>query len=162
LALGDALAMVLLKARGFKLEDYARLHPSGAIGRSLLLRVGDIMRTGERIALVPQDAPLKDALLAMTRARSGSAGIVDRHNVLLGIFTDGDLRRQIGEHSDILNIPVKDLMTPSPITVNADDLAVDVLKLFEEHNIDDLMVVNNTGEVVGAIDIQDLPKLKIM
>lgn len=162
LALGDALAIVLLKARGFKREDYAKLHPSGAIGRALLLRVGDIMRTNDRVAIVPREAPLKDALLAMTKARSGSAGIVDADNTLLGIFTDGDLRRQIGAHSDILNTPVQDLMTPSPITVQPHELAVDVLNIFEEHNIDDLLVVDENGRVVGAIDIQDLPKLKIM
>ena len=162
LALGDALAMVLLNARGFKREDYAKLHPGGAIGRALLLRVGDIMRKSSRVAIVRQDALLKDALLAMTKARSGSAGIVDGENRLLGIFTDGDLRRQIGKHDKILDLPVKSLMTESPITVQSDELAVDVLKIFEDHNIDDLLVVDSDNKVVGAIDIQDLPKLKIM
>ncbi len=162
LALGDALAMVLLDARGFKREDYAKLHPSGAIGKALLLRVGDIMRRDERVASVPESASVKDVLLAMTEARSGSAGIVDTDKTLLGIFTDGDLRRHIGDSENILEQPITSLMTRSPITVREDELALDVLKIFEEHNIDDLLVVNETNHIVGAVDIQDLPKLKIM
>jgi arabinose-5-phosphate isomerase len=162
LALGDALAMVLLKARGFEREDYAKLHPSGAIGRALLLRVCDIMRTGARIATVGADACVKDALLAMTEARAGSAGITDDDNRLLGIFTDGDLRRHIGDHANVLSLPISTLMTANPLTVREDDLAVDVLKIFEDHNIDDLLVVDAENRVVGAVDIQDLPKLKIM
>ena len=162
LAMGDALAMVLLNARGFQREDYARLHPSGAIGRALLLRVGDIMRKDQRVATVRQTSLVRDALLAMTKARSGSAGIVDDNGKLLGIFTDGDLRRHIGDHDNILSLPISDIMTPAPITVTPDELAVDVLKLFEDHNIDDLLVVDKNNQVVGAVDIQDLPKLKIM
>jgi arabinose-5-phosphate isomerase len=162
LALGDALAMVLLDARGFKREDYAKLHPSGSIGKALLLRVGDIMRHGDRVASVPEDASLKDVLLAMTEARSGSAGIVDASGKLLGIFTDGDLRRHMGDTDNILDQPITALMTKSPITVREDELAVDVLKIFEDHNIDDLLVVDETNHIVGAVDIQDLPKLKIM
>ena len=162
LALGDALAMVLLSARGFEREDYAKLHPSGAIGRALLLRVRDIMRSGKRVATVARSACVKDALLAMTEARAGSAGIVDGDNKLLGIFTDGDLRRQIGSHANILDLPIESLMTPDPLTVREDDLAVEVLKFFEEHNVDDLVVVDTENRVLGAIDIQDLPKLKIM
>jgi arabinose-5-phosphate isomerase len=162
LALGDALAMVLLAARGFEREDYAKLHPSGAIGRALLLRVHDIMRSGKRIATVSETASVKDALLAMTEARSGSAGITNEANELQGIFTDGDLRRHIGEHPDILTLPIASFMTPSPFTVREDELAIDVLKLFEDHNIDDLLVVDAKNHIVGAIDIQDLPKLKIL
>jgi arabinose-5-phosphate isomerase len=162
LAMGDALAMVLLNARGFQREDYARLHPSGAIGRALLLRVGDIMRKENRVATVKHDSLVRDALLAMTKARSGSAGIVDDDGTLLGIFTDGDLRRHIGDHDNILALPISEIMTPAPITVTPDELAVDVLKLFEDHNIDDLLVVDENNRVAGAVDIQDLPKLKIM
>jgi arabinose-5-phosphate isomerase len=162
LAVGDALAMVLLAARGFKKEDYAKLHPGGSIGRTLLLRVSDIMRTGDRVAVVPANATVKDAILAMTSARSGSAGIVDGKGALVGIFTDGDLRRRITDDRNLIDLPVKQVMTPSPITVTADRLAVDVLRTFEEHNIDDLLVVDHQGKLVGAVDIQDLPKLKIM
>jgi arabinose-5-phosphate isomerase len=162
LAIGDALAMVLLEARGFDKEDYAKLHPGGAIGRALLLRVSDIMRTGDRLAIVKDNGKVKDALVAMTQARSGSAAIVDANHKLLGIFTDGDLRRNIAQHANILDIPIKQIMTPAPITVTADRLAVDVLRIFEERNIDDLLVVDGQNRLVGAVDIQDLPKLKIL
>jgi len=162
LALGDALAMVLLEARGFRKEDYAKLHPGGAIGRALLVRVRDIMRTGPRVAVVPATATVKDAILAMTSARSGSAGIVDEKGALIGIFTDGDLRRLITENRNVVAMPVRSVMTASPKTVVDDCLAVDVLSAFETFNIDDLMVVDHKGHLVGAVDIQDLPKLKIM
>jgi len=162
LAVGDALAMVLLDARGFKKEDYAKLHPGGAIGRALLLRVADIVRPAERVARVPASAVVKDALLAMTAAGSGSAAVVDDDDRLLGIFTDGDLRRHVANNVDILTASITDVMTPSPITVTTAQLAVDVLRIFEEHNIDDLPVVDADGRFGGASDIQDLPKLKIM
>ena len=162
LAVGDALAMVLLDARGFKKEDYAKLHPGGSIGRTLLLRVSDIMRVNDRLASVKKGARVKDALLAMTRARAGSAGVVDDENRVLGIFTDGDLRRHIAERTDLLDLPVEEVMTASPVTVTADQLAVDVLRVYEDHNIDDLLVVDKDRKLIGAVDIQDLPKLKIM
>jgi arabinose-5-phosphate isomerase len=162
LAVGDALAMVLLDTRGFKIEDYARRHPAGAIGRTLLLRVSDIMRKGHRVATVPATAKIKDVILAMTKGRSGSAGVLDKAGRVLGIFTDGDLRRHLPQYPDIVNMPVAALMTRNPIMVKADGLAVDVLQLFETHNIDDLLVVDAHNKLVGAVDIQDLPKLKIM
>jgi len=162
LAIGDAIAMVLLEARGFKREDYARLHPAGAIGRALLLKVSDIMRTGERLATVRDNATVKDAVLAMTRARAGSAGVVNGKGRLRGIFTDGDLRRNLAERPDILALPVRSFMTPSPVTVSEDRLAADILRVFEERNIDDILVVDRKGRLVGAVDIQDLPKLKIL
>jgi arabinose-5-phosphate isomerase len=162
LAMGDALAMVLLDARGFKIEDYAKRHPAGAIGRTLLLRVSDIMRKGTRVASVPATAKIKDVILAMTKGRSGSAGVLDKSGRVLGIFTDGDLRRHLPSHPDIVNMPVATLMTKNPIMVKANGLAVDVLQLFETHNIDDLLVVDEHNRLVGAVDIQDLPKLKIM
>jgi arabinose-5-phosphate isomerase len=162
LAVGDALAMVLLEARGFKKEDYAQLHPGGAIGRALLLHVSDIMRTGDRLASVRNTAKVKNAVVAMTKARSGSAGVVDSRNRVLGIFTDGDLRRHISKRANVLELPVKQVMTKSPITVKAGQLAIDVLRIYEAHNIDDLLVVDGNGRLVGAVDIQDLPKLKIL
>lgn len=162
LAVGDALAMVLLEARGFRIEDYAKRHPAGAIGRTLLLRVSDMMRKGQRVASVRSGAKVKDVILAMTRARTGSAGILDRNGRLLGIFTDGDLRRHLPQHPDLVNMPVDSLMTRNPITVREDCLAADVLRIFEKHNIDDLLVVDSRNRLVGAVDIQDLPKLKIM
>ena len=162
LAVGDALAMVLIEARGFKKEDYAKLHPGGAIGRALLLHVSEIMRRDERVASVLKDATVGDAIVAMTRAKCGSAGVVDENNVVVGIFTDGDLRRQLSDRPDILELSVEEVMTPSPITVRAEQLAVDVLRVFEEHNIDDLLVVDSDNRLIGAIDIQDLPKTKIL
>ena len=163
LAVGDALAIVLLEMRGFNREDYAKLHPSGAIGRTLLLRVSDIMRTGERLASVPAGSRVKDVLLAMTNARSGSAGIVDAEGRLVGIFTDGDLRRQLYRRHDVMDCRIDDLMVRNPICIHPEALAVDVLKLFETHKIDDLLVVDKqNGKLVGAIDVQDLPRLKIM
>lgn len=162
LAMGDALAMVLLDAQGFKKEDYAKLHPGGAIGRALLVRVSDIMRSGDEQAVVPGDARIRDALVAMTRARSGSAAVVDNEGSVLGIFTDGDLRRHLAADDMDMNTVITDAMTTSPISVRDDQLAVDVLRIYEEHKIDDLLVVNKDGCLVGAIDIQDLPKVKIL
>lgn len=162
LAVGDALAMVLLEARGFNRQDYAKLHPGGAIGRTLLLRVEDIMRSGRNIAVIRKGASVKDALLAMTKARSGSVSILDARGRLLGIFTDGDLRRHISKQSNLLDMPIEKVMTRNPVTVTGDELAVDVLKVFEEHNIDDLPVVDSRNRLIGSVDVQDLPKLKIL
>ncbi len=162
LALGDALAMVLLEARGFRRQDYARLHPAGAIGRTLLTRVADIMRRPPHVAVVPRGASVQDAVLAMTRSKSGSACVVDDANHLAGIFTDGDLRRHLTATPDLLTRPVAAVMTREPIRVAADQLAVDVLQLFERHQIDDLPVVDAQGSLAGCIDIQDLPRLKIL
>lgn len=162
LAVGDALAMTLLDARGFKQEDYAKLHPGGAIGRTLLLKVSDIMRHDERLAIVKLSAVVKDAVLAMTRARAGSAAVVHADGRLAGIFTDGDLRRHIAEDEAIMERKIADVMTSDPVRVCDNDLAVDVLSIFEQHNIDDVPVVDSADRLVGAVDIQDLPKLKIM
>lgn len=161
LAIGDALAMVLLKARGFRQEDYAKLHPGGAIGRTLLMRVTDIMRCNDRLAVVPLSAKVKEAVLAMTKARAGSAAIVDEQGRLAGLFTDGDFRRHITTDPDIMSRDIKAVMTHNPICVRNDELAVDVLSIFENHNIDDVPVTDAEGLLVGAVDIQDLPKLKI-
>lgn len=163
LAVGDALAIVLLEARGFRKEDFAKLHPGGAIGRTLLLRVADIMRKDRRLARIGPHAKVKDAILAMTSARAGAVGIVDENGKLAGIFTDGDLRRLITQRRGaIANLPIRTVMTRAPITVRTEDLAVEVLKIFEEHTIDDLLVVDGKRRLVGMVDIQDLPKFKIM
>jgi arabinose-5-phosphate isomerase len=164
LALGDALAIVLLEARGFKKEDYAKLHPGGAIGRTLLLRVSDVMRprSSDRFASVPPGSKVRDAVMAMTGARSGCVAIVGPDDKLLGIFTDGDLRRQLMNNPNIIEENIDSVMIRNPITLKADQLAVDILKIYEEKNIDDLIVVDESGTVVGAVDIQDLPKLKIL
>lgn len=162
LAVGDALAMVLLDAREFKKEHYAKLHPAGAIGRALVLRVRDIMRTGEKMARLSMTATVKDAIMAMTAAKSGAALIADEKDLLTGIFTDGDLRRQLSKGVDMLNHPVSAYMTKNPVSVGIDAFAVDVLRVFEKYKIDDLPVVEMDGRLSGYVDIQDLPKMKVM
>lgn len=162
LVMGDALAMAALQARGFKQKDYAKLHPSGAIGRAMLLKASDIMRSGERNAIAAENLPVKEALLVMTRARSGSLSVVNVRGKLTGVFTDGDFRRHMAKHGNLLSQPLKDLMTRNPICIRDDALAVEALKIFDERNIDDLIVVNSKRQPVGLIDSQDLPKLKIM
>ena len=114
LVLGDALAMAVLQARGFKQSDFARLHPSGAIGRAMLLRVGDIMRTGERNAIAREDLAVKEALLVMTQAKSGSLSIVNARGKLVGVFTDGDFRRHMARDQNLLGQPLKKVMTRQP------------------------------------------------
>jgi arabinose-5-phosphate isomerase len=162
LTLGDALAMVLLKVRGFSKNDYGRLHPGGAIGKAVTMTVSDIMRTGDRLVLVKSETSVKETLFAMTQARSGSAAVINEDGALLGIFTDGDFRRHIEDDLNILNNPVDSVMTPDPTAVNADDLAVEVLKIIEKRHIDDIPVLDADKKVVGLIDIQDLPGLKLM
>jgi len=162
LALGDALAMAVLQARGFKKADFARYHPSGAIGRALLLRVGDVMRAGTRNAVASQSLTVKQALLVMTRAKSGSVSVVDSRGKLVGVFTDGDLRRRMAADDQVLARPLARVMTRKPISVHQDALAVEALKVFNERNIDDLIVVNVRREPVGLVDSQDLPKWKLM
>jgi arabinose-5-phosphate isomerase len=162
LALGDALAMTVLQARGFKEKDYARHHPSGAIGRALLMKVADIMRTGSRNAVAEETLTVKEALLLMCRAKSGSVSIVNRCGKLTGVFTDGDLRRHMAADEDILSRPLASVMTRDPICIRGESLAVEALKIFNQRNIDDLIVVNAKSQPIGLIDLQDLPKLKLM
>lgn len=162
LVMGDALALATMTARGFKKQDFAQRHPAGAIGRALLYKVGDIMRRDQRNAVARQDQRVQDGLLAMTRAKTGSVSVVDPKGRLVGVFTDGDLRRRLAAHEDILQRPLKEVMTRNPITLRDDALAVDALRIFNERNIDDLIVVNARKEPVGLVDSQDLPKLKLM
>jgi arabinose-5-phosphate isomerase len=162
LVMGDALAMAVLEARGFKEKDFAKHHPAGAIGRAMLDKVGDIMRTGERNAVARETLPVQDALLVMTRSRSGSVSIINASGKLVGVFTDGDLRRQMALDANLLAKPLKSVMTRNPICIRDNALAVEALKIFNERNIDDLIVVNARKEPVGLVDSQDLPKLKIM
>jgi arabinose-5-phosphate isomerase len=162
LALGDALAMAVLQARGFRQKDFAKFHPSGAIGRALLLRVSDIMRADNRNAVAREDCIVREALMVMTKARSGSLSVVNAHGKLTGVFTDGDFRRHMAKGDDLLNQPLRRVMTRNPICITENALAVEALKIFNERNIDDLIVVNVKQEPVGLVDSQDLPKLKIM
>jgi arabinose-5-phosphate isomerase len=162
LALGDAMAMVMLSARGFEINDYAKLHPGGAIGRTLLLRVEDVMRTGDRFATVSVGHKVREALIAMTGAKAGCVAVVNDDNTLAGIMTDGDLRRHLIETPNLVELPIEDVMTAHPITLTREMLALEILNIYEKHNIDDLIVVDSDNRVIGAVDIQDMPKLKIL
>jgi arabinose-5-phosphate isomerase len=162
LVMGDALAMAVLQARGFKQSDFARYHPSGAIGRAMLLRVGEIMRTGERNAVGRESLSVRDALLVMTKAKSGSISVVNTRGKLTGVFTDGDFRRKMSDDENLMARPLATVMTRNPIRIQDTALAAEALKIFNERNIDDLIVVNAKHEPVGQVDLQDLPKLKIM
>ncbi len=163
LALGDALAMVLLAARGFTRDDFAQYHPAGNLGRVLLLRVRDIMRTGERAPIAPETITTQEAVLAMTKAKCGSIALVHpRTGRLRGILTDGDFRRGALSTPDFLRQSASRFMTRAPKVIAADALAVDALRVFDAHKIDDLIVVDARGRPVGLIDGQDLPKFKLV
>jgi arabinose-5-phosphate isomerase len=162
LVMGDALAMAVLQARGFKQQDFAKRHPSGAIGRAMLSTVASIMRTGGRNAVASETLTVKEALLVMTQAKSGSLSVVDRRGKLVGVFTDGDFRRHIAQDDGLLTRQLGSVMTRRPISIRDDALAVEALRIFNERNIDDLIVVNARREPVGLVDSQDLPKLKLM
>jgi arabinose-5-phosphate isomerase len=163
LALGDALAMVLLERRGFTREDFARLHPSGNLGTALLLKVTDIMRTGDRLPVMPDDRTIQDAILGMTKAKAGCIALVDESTgKLTGILTDGDFRRHVLSSADFLSQPVGRFMTRTPKTVSLEALAVEALRVFDRHKIDDLIVIDGSGRPVGLVDVQDLPKMKLL
>ena len=190
MAMGDALAMVLIDAQKFPVEDYAMNHPAGAIGRALVMKVTDVMRTGEHLAKVGPEATVLDALMAMTKSQGGSAVVADADGKLLGIFTDGDFRRLVSLGSDRVEIgsdrvglgsnrvedsnqtlndprltlsdPIVRHMTRSPLFVYDDAYAAELLKIFEKKRIDDLPVCDRSGRVVGLVDIQDLPKMKVL
>jgi arabinose-5-phosphate isomerase len=158
LAMGDALAVVVAERKGFRERDFALLHPGGQLGRRLLLRVRDLMRTREANPVVRQTARVKDVLLAITKARAGCASIVDQRGRLCGIFTDGDLRRHLDSRVDLTQQPVHEVMTRNPKTIGADRLAAEALRLLREHRIDELVVVDGRRRPVGLLDVQDLLK----
>jgi arabinose-5-phosphate isomerase len=162
LALGDALAMVLLEARGFQKEDFAKFHPGGTLGRSLLVRVHQIMRPRSALALVRPNANIRSVLEVMTTVRAGAAVVAGDDEQLLGIFTHGDFVRHFQTDSRVGERLVADLMTLNPVVIHQDKLAVEVLNLLERHRIDDLVVVDDRGVPVGMIDSQDLTKLKLL
>ncbi|MDD5198588.1 MAG: KpsF/GutQ family sugar-phosphate isomerase [Terrimicrobiaceae bacterium] len=162
LSLGDALAMVLLEARGFDKDDFARFHPGGQLGRSLLLRVSEIMRGADRLALVGPDESILDTIKVMNSRRAGAAVIVDPAERLLGIFTHGDFARHFTAAPDIANHPVGRFMTPMPVTIRSDRLAAEVLHVLQTRRIDDLVVVDAEGRPVGIIDSQDLSRHKLL
>jgi arabinose-5-phosphate isomerase len=156
LAMGDALAVALLESRGFTEEDFARSHPGGALGRRLLLLIDDLMHTGDAIPSVSIDTPLTDALMEMTRKGLGMTAIVDLRGKLAGIFTDGDLRRTIDHKVDLHDAVVRDVMTADCKAVHPGMLAAEALQIMDSTKINALPVVNDGGELVGALNMHDL------
>lgn len=156
LAMGDALAVALLKKRGFTAEDFARSHPSGILGKRLLLRVSDVMRSGDRVPAVGPDVTLRDALFEMTDKGLGMTAIVDAENKILGIYTDGDLRRTLDSGSDVRTTTIRDVMHTGCKTTSAEVLAAEALHLLEKNKITSLLVADETNTLVGALNIHDL------
>jgi arabinose-5-phosphate isomerase len=163
LVMGDALAIALLEARGFTAEDFARSHPAGSLGRKLLMRISDVMHVGDQIPTVPAAASLSDALVEMTRKGLGMTAVVGAGNRLLGIFTDGDLRRTLDDDQiDLRATPVQSLMNPRPKTILADKLAVEAARLMEDFKIHALLVVDDAGNLQGALNIHDLLRARVV
>jgi len=162
LVMGDALAACLIVRKKFKREDFAFFHPGGSLGKKLLLKVEDLMRKGAHFPKVKEDAKVKNVLLAITKARCGSACVVDSKDQFMGIFTDGDLRRHLETGTDVLNRKVKDVMTKKPTTISKDKLAVEALGILQVKNIDELPVLDNKKKVVGLLDVQDLLKAGLL
>ena len=163
LVMGDALAIALLEARGFTSEDFARSHPAGSLGRRLLLHISDVMHTGEGIPAVPPNASLTQALMEMTRKHLGMTAVVDADRHLLGVFTDGDLRRALDDDDiDLRGATVAELMTRGPKTIGADKLAIEAAQLMEKHQIHALLVVNDQQQVVGALNIHDPLRARVV
>ncbi|WP_199098616.1 KpsF/GutQ family sugar-phosphate isomerase [Dyella sp. ASV21] len=163
LVMGDALAIALLEARGFTSEDFARSHPAGSLGRRLLLHISDVMHTGEGIPAVAPNATLTQALMEMTRKHLGMTAVIDADRRLLGVFTDGDLRRALDDDGvDLRGATVAELMTRGPKTIGADKLAIEAAQLMEKHQIHALLVVNDQQQVVGALNIHDLLRARVV
>lgn len=163
LAMGDALAVALLEARGFTADDFARSHPAGALGRRLLLHISDVMHAGDDLPCVRPDASVSDALVEMSRKRLGLTAVADAEGRLLGIFTDGDLRRTLDDAQlDLRSTPIAQVMTRAPRTISSDVLAVEAAHVMEQHKINGLLVVDGEGRVVGALNIHDLLRARVV
>jgi arabinose-5-phosphate isomerase len=162
LAMGDALAVALLDARGFREEDFARSHPGGALGRRLLTHVRDVMRSGDAIPTVTPDVSLNQALLEITRKGMAMTAIVDDMRRPVGVFTDGDLRRLIERVQDFSKLSIADVMHANPRTIAPDQLAVEAVELMEQHRINQLLVADADGRLVGALHIHDLTRAKVI
>ncbi len=162
LALGDALAVVLLKLRGFKEEDFARSHPGGALGKRLLTYVRDVMRVGEQIPQVLSGASLIDALAEISRKSLGMTAIVDAEQRILGVLTDGDIRRLLEKGVDVRGLSVDEVMSKTPYTIKPNVLAVSAVELLERHHISQVLVINEQQQLVGALNVHDLFAAKVM
>ena len=162
LALGDALAVALLDARGFGEEDFARSHPGGALGRRLLTHVRDVMRTGDAIPTVAKDATLYAALLESSKKGMAMTAVVDANGHAIGVFTDGDLRRLIETQQDFSKLSIAEVMHENPRSVHPDQLAVDAVDMMETFRINQLLVTDSAGKLVGALHIHDLTRAKVI
>ncbi len=162
LVMGDALAACLIVRKGFRKEDFAFYHPGGSLGRKLLLKVEDIMRTGTHYAKVREDMNVKEVLFAITQARCGSACVLNKKGRLVGIFTDGDLRRHLKMDTAILQRRVSEVMTPQPITIVQDHLAAEALNILKEKRIDEIPVLDRRRRLVGLLDVQDLLRVGLV
>ncbi len=162
LALGDAIAVALLDLRGFKEEDFARSHPGGALGRRLLTHVHDVMRSGERVPKVPVDASLLQALEEMTKKGMGMTAVVDADERPVGVFTDGDLRRMFERVQDFTQVAIRDVMHAQPRSIAPERLAVDAVAVMEQFRINQMLVVDGDGKLVGALHIHDLTQAKVI
>ena len=163
LAMGDALAVALLEARGFTADDFARSHPAGSLGRRLLLHITDVMHAGDEVPRVREDATLSEALVEMSRKRLGMTAVVDAGDKLIGLFTDGDLRRTLDNAAlDVRTAMIAEVMTRQPKTIAADQLAVEAARLMETHKISGLVVVDEAGRAVGALNIHDLLRARVV
>ena len=162
LAMGDALAVAVLESRGFTSEDFARSHPGGVLGRRLLLFVSDIMHCGDAIPMVAREALLRDALVEMSSKSLGMTGVADEDGKLVGIFTDGDLRRTLNQQVDLNGCRISSVMTPDPITVGPETLASELVQMMRTNSINGLFVVNTAGEVIGALNMHDLLRAGVM
>ncbi len=162
LAMGDALAVALLKSRGFTAEDFARSHPSGSLGKRLLLRVADIMRKGTEMPAVGPDVPLRDGLMEMTQKGLGMTAVVDENRKILGVFTDGDLRRALDEGADVRTTTMRQVMHANPKTTGADILAAEAVNVLEENKITSLLVADDEKTLIGALNVHDLFRAGIM
>ncbi|MES2509079.1 MAG: KpsF/GutQ family sugar-phosphate isomerase [Pseudomonadota bacterium] len=162
LALGDALAVALLDARGFKEEDFARSHPGGALGRKLLTHVSDVMRSGDQVPRVALDTSFSDLMREMSSKGLGASAVVDENQRVLGIFTDGDLRRLVEKGVDLRTARAGEVMHANPRTLRADALAVDAVELMEQHSITSVLIVDNAGALCGALNTNDLMRAKVI
>ncbi len=162
LALGDAFAVALLDARGFGPDDFARSHPGGALGRRLLTHVSDVMRTGDAIPSVPETASFAEAMLEMSRKSMGMTAVLDASGAVIGIFTDGDLRRALNRPLDIHTSPIADSMTRGPSTILPTKLAAEAVQIMESRKVNQLLVVDAGGKLVGALNMHDLFRAKVI
>lgn len=162
MALGDALAVAVLDARGFREDDFARSHPGGALGRRLLTLVSDIMRSGHDIPIVKADTPLQEALFEITRKGIAMTSVVDENGRAIGVFTDGDLRRLLEKVQDFSKISISEVMSKNPRTIGPKQLAVEAISIMEQYRINQLLVADTDGKLIGALHIHDLTQAKVI